>query len=251
MNTNPFQQIAPTPYVSKRKEMPLDTILQTTQALQNKYYENKAFMDKLQVMASQFDLKPNDEYLKEGAINDVRKTLEAIAQNGDAYENATNIVSSLATDLASNQALNKAAQNKKAYNEAQKYVEKLRLQGIDVLDFNDPNFRTENEDGTLNDWTSKYEQALDYGDKQAGIWDKILKAEKDGIQLPNSAALTEDNPFVKIARSSGIKDQQVLNKVFNAFEQYKTSNEYAQQKKRGVSDEDIMRQMSNIGMGRK
>ena len=259
MNTNPFNNIAAAPYVSKRRALPLDEMLAAAQNLEERYQTNKANMDKMGIWASNLDLGSGDEYLKQQALERVNGVLSKVSENEGAYENATDIVSSLAKEVASDHHLNIATQNQQERRKWEQWADQQRAAGHNILDFHDPNFRTVNDDGTVNHYKNGYEIGLNYGDKMHDIWKGILKEEEYGADLPKVEDLSPDNPFVQIIKGSGIGDRQLLLKKGAALEQYMQSPEYAQQMKllanqgmdANTANEAIANSLDEIGVGLK
>jgi len=221
---NPFAQIAPAPYISKRNELPLDAILSTAGALQKRYYENKAQMDKLDIMANSLQILDNDQHIKDELLGEVDNTINAIAADEGAYENAHHIIGQLGKKVSGDPRVQAAMFNFQKKQQWDDWAAQQRAQGKFVHDFGAGDFRTVGEDGKINYWNNQQEVLLDYGDKMTDIWKNIVKGEA-GVGDIDPEQLDPNNPFIRVARWQGVSPSQIDRKKAYALQQYMESDE--------------------------
>ena len=256
MDTNVFNNIAPAAHVSKRRELPINEMVQAAQSMEDRYQSNKATMDKLSMWSSNVDVGAGDEYLKQQTLASVNGTIESIAGNEGAYENSSNVISGLAKQVAGDYKLNKAIGNQKEKRVWERWADEQKAAGKHVYNLGEDGFRTENEDGTVNNYKNTFEVGLDHPKKMNEVWDTYLHEENLGQAPPKLEDIDPDNPFVTIYGSKGIGNDQVLLKKAAAFEHYRQTDEYAQQQRvlmakqglsKGEADQHIATQFDDTG----
>lgn len=144
------------------------------QQLNNRYEQNLASMDSLDILASQMEVLEGSRGIKDKAIGDIRNLMSEFQKRGD-YENAAPKLRLAAKRLATDRNLKTAIEN---YQNAKKWDEELRVaknNGINMLQFND--YRNERFDdrGDLisNANTSDNQKRLDWEGRQATYFDQL------------------------------------------------------------------------------
>lgn len=265
MNTNPFSQIQPANYVSRREALPLDAILQAGTKLEKNYYDAKNLLDKMQVFANNIKVSEPDVSIRDQAINKVNQVLQQIAQNGGAYEHADDIISSLARDFAGDRNLNAAMERYARERKYEDMADSWRAQGKTVLNLN-PNLKnspTINEDGSINYYHNPYAVKLDWTGKMTQTYKNLLNDLRSTMDIPGLENLDPTQPFVKALQRAGLTKEMIRAKLEDAWNAYTGggngvgTDEYNQQKlylkSQGLSDEQadavIKQQLESIGTG--
>ena len=94
-------------YVSQYAGQPTEEFRAIAEGLVNRYIQNKAIMDELDIMAKNEQLLSEFDPIKQAEIDKLRKVIAEIDKTG-AYENADLLVSQAAKEYATNQNLNTA-----------------------------------------------------------------------------------------------------------------------------------------------
>lgn len=80
------------PFKSTYQGIPLKEIAETAEALNQRYYENKGVMDKLEIYMDTLELLPNSESVRDNMTNYLKTVKDDIIKNGN-YENASVVLS--------------------------------------------------------------------------------------------------------------------------------------------------------------
>ena len=114
---DPLSNFKSSQFVSQYKGLPIDAFKQTADVLQQRNLQNKAAMDKLDMLAYQTEVYGEDEGVKQAQLQKIRAEQERIAATG-AYENAGDLVRLQGKEFMQNSALNQARSNYKAIQTA-------------------------------------------------------------------------------------------------------------------------------------
>ena len=104
---------------------PLAALEGTLGQLENRYYENRDTADKLEIALSNINVTPENEWIKQNAVAQMKGTLKAIQDKGD-WEHASLVVRDAAKNFATDTGLAAAMQDKQAMD-AQKAALKQRV----------------------------------------------------------------------------------------------------------------------------
>ena len=113
---------------------PLAALEGTVSALDSKYYANRDTADKLEIALSNVAVSPENEWIKQNAIGQMKGTMAAIQEKGD-WEHASIVVRDAAKNFATDTGLAAAMQDKQSMD-AQKAALKQRVGAKDngILD---------------------------------------------------------------------------------------------------------------------
>ena len=114
---DPLSNFKSSQFVSQYKGLPIDAFKQTADVLQQRNLQNKAAMDKLDMLAYQTEVYGEDEGIKQAQLQKIRAEQERIAATG-AYENAGDLVRMQGKEFMQNSALNQARSNYQAIQKA-------------------------------------------------------------------------------------------------------------------------------------
>lgn len=245
------------PFVSFRKELPLDTLERSATRMSQRYDKNVAHMDEVDAIIANLNFNPEDEWIKTQRAGAIKGRLDDISQVTD-LENVQGRVRAVAKDLYHDEAI-KAAQTN--YALGQKYDELARtaeMEGRTVWKTGAPRQTSYNEEtGQINEFKNPYEEGLDWQEQQKKVWDTFLKEETHPSDLSDA---TQDG-YLENSVSKEITATMVEDKIEYAMSAYKQTEEYQQQVRviesgqipnpDGLSTDELIKQnLLNEGYGR-
>jgi hypothetical protein len=122
-------------------------------------------------------------------------------------------------------------------------VEKsLQAQGRPILKFADMPTTLKDEQGNwrkADEFKFDYELQREYDAKRQEIWSKLLKPESLDTPASSIDFSGISTAYASIKKKSGIFQTQVDNKFDEAYNQYKTTEEYTQEKRKAIELEGI------------
>lgn len=159
------------PYIQPYVAPPIQEFNRMGEVLNERYETNVANMTELELLASQIQVLPTSQAIKDKMLEEVNLTLSEIRERGD-IENATPRVREAVRRFALDPNLRQAAEN---FQRASQYDEELRqarLEGRDMIQFLD--YRNEQfVDGRLQPLMSDNQQRLDYRSRYETYFDNL------------------------------------------------------------------------------
>lgn len=119
-----WRNLSGTRYVPMAQALPMDAWLKTATALQQRYDENPAQLDKLGVLANNLKALPMDAGVKNSLLDEVRKANEEIAKTG-AWETAGSRIRQIANKMASDPRLSAMQQRYEAHQQNLKQAQEM------------------------------------------------------------------------------------------------------------------------------
>lgn len=204
------------------------------QTLNQRYEENLASMDALEVFASQIETLQGSRKYKDQAIQDIRNIVAETHKTGD-YERAAPKIRLMAKRLATDKNLQTAMQNFQNAKQWDEELRKARLSGQTMLQFGD--YRTErfDEEGNLISNLPSFgnEKRLDWEQRQDSYFDKLqpssFKLEDTGYSYNSSTGNWEKTTEGRI--DAGITAERVIEQAKLNTATYLQSPEGQQQLK--------------------
>lgn len=223
-------------YISQFVGSAVPEIQLTADTLQDRYDTNLASYDKLDFFANSLDAW--DPEIKKAAIDSVRQTIDQVANNKGAWENADLTIRQKARELNSNEALRASIENKKAILAEEEMVAKMRAQGLNPLRFKTAdNFKTIAEDGTIQRYQGDTQRELDYDKTKSTFFDQMQADAGDGKLTKADLA---DIPFYLQQNNwAGISKTKVGRYADEAYNRYITTPEYQQEKRKLIELEGV------------
>lgn len=164
------------PYVAPQQELPVEEFNNLGVVLNKRYDEKIAKWDELDAYSHQIQLSEADQGIKDSLIKDTREIMKEIRKNGN-FENSNLQVREVAKRLANDQALMIGQQNFKKAQEQREIESKMRMQGINLIDFNQGRF-----DQATIDPTTGRARVLDYsGTEKLQDYDARRKSIFEGL----------------------------------------------------------------------
>lgn len=246
-----LQPLTNSRYISTYAGLPLEQIQNTGNVLQQRYYQNLANQNAIELALEQQPYLENDKTIQDSLRDDLQKAIKQIAADGGNYENATQKINSLSRAYLGDKRRLAAEKNYKTIEEEIQRENEMRAKGITPLTRNDrQNFSTvDPETGQLSNYTSDLQAQLNYNKAQEELFDD-LKASVGSLHLKE---LTGDEKkalagYLKTGQWQGISNSRITNYLNHAMNRYKDTPEYAQQKYFGLSDQDIKSQLLSTGL---
>lgn len=164
------------PYIAPQQELPVAEFDALGKTLNDRYDKNIAKWDELDAYINQVQLSNADQSIKDSVVKDTRDTLKSIRENGN-WENGKMQVREVAKRLANDQALAVGQKNFLAAQKQKEEEAKLRMQGINLIDFNQGRF----DQTTLDPLTGRA-RTLDYsGTEKLQDYDARRKSIFEGV----------------------------------------------------------------------
>lgn len=271
----------PLKYIPQYQGLPLESFSRTSDVLQSRYDKAIQDQDSLELAIASMDLDPRYEGERQRALQEARSTLDWVANNRGAWENAQPYVRQAAKRFAGDYNVKQALQQTKTIQEEQDLIHKMQAQGHTPVVFesvaNSPvqyddqgrivrkNYRIEerlNHEGQKKELVNMLQ--ADFGDifRIEGGKRLISKAKLDEINKKRGTNFTEEdvNSITLLADGkwqalSPNKLNRLENELLRA---YKGTAEYRQEKEmreKGVlynqsedPDEDIKNSLKDFGM---
>lgn len=165
------------PYIAPQQERPVEEFNNLGTVLNQRYDQNMAKWDELDAYMNQVQLNDADKSIKDSVMKDTRDVIKNIRENGN-WENGKLQVREVAKRLANDQALAIGQQNFKKAQEQKDTEAKMRMQGINLIDFNQNRFNQQ----TVDPLTGRA-RTLDYsGTEKLQDYDARRKSLFEGIQ---------------------------------------------------------------------
>lgn len=182
------------PYVAPQQELPVEEFNNLGVVLNQRYDQNIAKWDELDAYMNQVQLSDADQSIKESVLKDTRAVIQDIRKNGN-WENGKLQVREVAKRLANDQALAIGQQNFKKAQEQKEIESKMRMQGINLIDFNQDRFNQ----STIDPLTGRA-RVLDYsGTEKLQDYDARRKSLFEGI-TPDGFDNESSSPRIDEAR---------------------------------------------------
>ena len=252
---NPFAMIKPAEYVSERKQIPLDTILQVAQKKEADYLKNQDYADQLQIMANNIKVRSVDNPIKQNIVNKINAVINNIASGKSGWENSGLVLKQLAKDVATNQELMSAREMYQLQQNDEKFKREALRKGIPILDFGANELPALDAAGNEQSYKPRYQIQKNWNGSMINLWKNFVKNELYGGKLPED--VSPDAPLVELIRRSGISQEQINNKLGNVINAYSNTPEFAQQiayyKSQGLTQDEaeqtVREQIKQVGEG--
>ena len=129
---NKYSKYQITPYVSQYVD---PGSVQVATLLRDRYDKNKQKHDLITRAAANIKVGDGDQYLKTQAVDKINSDLSNVVA-ANSYENAGSVIDSSINDFMTNEGLQLAQESYKNRQAELAAIDKLRIQGKNVLDFN-------------------------------------------------------------------------------------------------------------------
>lgn len=181
------------PYIAPQPEQPVAEFDNLGKVLNERYDKNIAQWDELDAYMNQVQLSEADEGIRKSAISDTRNILKEIREKGN-WETSRMQVREVAKRLANDPAITLATQNFKRAQEQRDLEGKMRMQGINLVDFNTSRFNQSTIDpATGRARTLNYdstEKLLDFDSRRKSLYEGLTPDGYDN----DSSSLTAPDP---------------------------------------------------------
>ena len=232
---------------------PLEEIERSANVLQDRYYQNLANQNQVELALEQQPYLPGDEPIRGVLRDDLQAAIESIANTGGDYENATQRVFNLSQAYITDPRRLQAERNYQAVQQEIELENKMRAQGQTPLrSRRRENFSTVNPTtGELQLFESDLQPQLDYDKRRQTLFDNI-RADSGPLTLRNLFPEEKQalKGYLKTGQWTGVSKGKIQRYLNEAFNRYQTTDEYRQQKYFGESDENILNQLMSTGLER-
>jgi hypothetical protein len=136
-------------------DVPVDAVTKAMEGLNLQYKENRDAQDKYQAALANAQVMAGDDPEKQRLIKEIQGRVDQFVQDtGGAYEKGDDFVRGLARDVVANPWLAQAIQNRTKFDEDQKTIDKMRVEGLAPLYYAPENFTTMGLDGSPQQYSS-------------------------------------------------------------------------------------------------
>jgi len=136
-------------------DVPVDAVTKAMEGLNTNYKENRDMLDKYKSALAQAKVMAGDEPEKQRIIKDIQSRVDSfIEDTGGAFETGDDFIRGVANDVISNPWLAQSITNKEKFDEDQKMLDQMRMQGLAPLYLADENFTTMGPEGQNRQYTS-------------------------------------------------------------------------------------------------
>ena len=245
--------LANSQFIPTYSGIPLEELERSANVLQDRYYQNLANTNQIELALEQQPYLPQDETIRESLRTDLQSAIKGIADTGGDYENATRRVQNLSKAFLTDPRRLQVERNHQAVQQEIELENKLRAQGKTPLrtsrreNFSsiDPNT------GELRQFESDLQPQLDYDKRMQSLFDNI-RASSGPLRLVDLSDREKSvlKGYLKTGQITGIGEGKIKKYLQDAFNRYRGTEEYKQQKYFDVPDEDIANQLLSVGLER-
>ena len=188
---NKYSKYQITPYVSQYVD---PGSVQVATLLRDRYDKNKQKHDLISRAAANIKVGDGDQYLKTQAVDKINSDLSNVVA-ANSYENAGSVIDSSINDFMTNEGLQLAQESYRNRQAELAAIDKLRIQGKNVLDFNAVFDEEGNQIGTRFDSHSSF-----YQDEKTG--EMVRNVYRAGSEVELNYASRKQQLLQSIAKSS-------------------------------------------------
>lgn len=199
---------------------------ETAKALDERFDINKAEADKLALLSLQTQVNIGDQPIKDAAVQRIRDEINRIGEQDIGFENASQIISTLAQDFVGDEELRGARTSFANAQQQQELINQLRAQGKEPLFVTDPReFQTvttdpETGERRIKPFQSTVEAPLDhFGDAKKFFGTLKADLESKGVSFTREGGIQ----FIKTGTEREIDEQDVLNRIDQVVDQFMES----------------------------
>ncbi len=198
---------------------------ETARALDERFDINKAEADKLALLSLQTQVNIGDQPIKDVAVQRIRDEITRIGEQDIGFENASQIISTLAQDFVGDEELRGARTSFTNAQAQRELVQQLRGQGKEPLFINDPDvFQTvttdERGNRIIRPFESTAEAPLDhFGDAKKFFGNLRADLEGKGVSFTREGGIQ----FIKTGTEREIDEEDVLERIDQVVDQFMES----------------------------
>ena len=199
-------------------DVPVDAVTKAMEGLNLNYKENRDMLDKYKSALAQAKVMAGDEPEKQRIIKDIQSRVDSfIEDTGGAFETGDDFIRGVANDVISNPWLAQSITNREKFDEDQKLLDQMRMQGLAPMYLADPNFTTMGPEGQNRQYTSFISSEVNRRPALEAFF-KNLKANKRA----------DYNNLLDVFTSQGISDKRIDQVVAGALPLLQETKEYRQ-----------------------
>jgi len=199
-------------------DVPVDAVTKAMEGLNTNYKENRDMLDKYKSALAQAKVMAGDEPEKQRIINDIQSRVDSfIEDTGGAFETGDDFIRGVANDVISNPWLAQSITNREKFDEDQKLLDQMRMQGLAPMYLADENFTTMGPEGQNRQYTSFISSEVNRRPALEAFF-KNLKANKRA----------DYNNLLDVFTSQGISDKRIDQVVEGALPLLQETKEYRQ-----------------------
>ena len=199
-------------------DVPVDAVTKAMEGLNTNYKENRDMLDKYNSALAQAKVMAGDEPEKQRIINDIQSRVDQFVENtGGAFETGDDFIRGVANDVISNPWLAQSITNREKFDEDQKMLDQMRMQGLAPMYLADENFTTMGPEGQNRQYTSYIGSEVNRRTALEPFF-KNLKANKKSTY----------NNLLDVFTSQGVSQGRVDQVVAGALPLLQETKEYRQ-----------------------
>ena len=199
-------------------DVPVDAVTKAMEGLNLQYKENRDAQDKYQAALANAQVMAGDDPEKQRMIKDIQGRVDQFVQDtGGAYEKGDDFIRGIAKDVVASPWLAQAMQNKIKFDEDQKLLDQMRMEGLAPMYLADPNFTTMGPEGQNRQYTSFISSEVNRRPALEAFF-KNLEANK---------SVTYNN-MLDVFTSQGVSQNRIDQVVAGALPLLQETKEYRQ-----------------------
>lgn len=199
-------------------DVPVTAVQTAMEGLNKEYLRVADQKDALSEALAAAQVMEGDNPEKQNLIKGLQDQINTFVEDtGGAFEKGDKFVRGLAKDVSQNPWLYQAIENKKLFDEDQKMLDEMRVQGLAPIYLSDPNFTTMGADGTPQTYQSYIGSTVDRRPALESFFEN-LKANK-GYKV---------NQFFDVLTSQGVSQPRIDAIVNSVFDDLTRTKEYQQ-----------------------
>jgi hypothetical protein len=199
-------------------DVPVTAVQTAMEGLNTEYRRVADYKDNLEEALASAQVMEGDSIEKQNLIKGLQDQINTFVEDtGGAFERGDQFVRGLAKDVSKNPWLYQAIDNKKKFDEDQKVLDEMRVQGLAPIYYSDPNFTTMGADGTPQTYQSYIGSTVDRRPALESFF-KNLKANK-GYKI---------NQFFDVLTSQDVSQPRIDAIVNSVFDDLTRTKEYQQ-----------------------
>lgn len=199
-------------------DVPVDAVTKAMEGLNLNYKENRDMLDKYKSALAQAKVMAGDEPEKQRIIKDIQSRVDSFVEDtGGAFETGDDFIRGVANDVISNPWLAQSITNREKFDEDQKMLDQMRMQGLAPMYLADPNFTTMGPEGQNRQYTSYIGSEVNRRPALESFF-KNLKANKK----------VDYNNLLDVFTSQGVSQGRVDQVVAGALPLLQETKEYRQ-----------------------
>lgn len=208
-----------------------DELKSIASELDERYRQNKDLSDKIAVAAAQEQYLDTDEDIKKELQDRITGQIDTIASSPENFENSSALVSQLARDFMADPKRIVALENKRRVDADRALLEKYGPRGYNFGQDDINKFRTVDEEGNIRKYRGQVEELMDYDARKETLFDNLTADAAGGVLKPTDLA-----GFMKTTDWTGISNEKVKGYLNSAFDRYKKTTEYDQEKRKYLKE---------------